>query len=98
MKAVTRQLACASASLRGLIRRTTRPGTMRIGTTRLALAALLLTAGGSLPGGPVAPAAAAREAVPAQEITSLRPEVRLRKLHLVRPDLIQYPLAYDVIC
>ena len=93
MKAVTRQLACASASLRGLIRRTTRPGTMR-----LASVALLLTAGGSLPGGPVAPAAAAREAVPAQEITSLRPEVRLRKLHLVRPDLIQYPLAYDVIC
>jgi hypothetical protein len=36
--------------------------------------------------------------VPADAITSLRPEVRLRKLHLVRPDLIQYPLAYDVIC
>ena len=93
MKAVTRQLACASASTRGLIRRTT-----RLGTTRLALAALLLTAGGLLPGGPAAPAAAAPAAVPAQEITSLRPEVRLRKLHLVRPDLIQYPLAYDVIC
>lgn len=26
------------------------------------------------------------------------PEVRLRKLHLVRPDLIPYPLAYDVYC
>lgn len=23
---------------------------------------------------------------------------RLRKLHLVRPDLIPYPLAYEVIC
>ena len=27
------------------------------------------------------------------------PEVaKLRKLHLVRPDLIPYPLAYDVYC
>ena len=27
-----------------------------------------------------------------------RPEVRLRKLHLVRPDLIPYPIAYEVYC
>lgn len=25
-------------------------------------------------------------------------EARLRKLHLVRPDLISYPLLFDVIC
>lgn len=25
-------------------------------------------------------------------------EVRLRKLHLVRPDLIPYPIAYEVCC
>ena len=31
-------------------------------------------------------------------LTSLRPEVRLRKLHLVRPDLIPYPIAYEVCC
>ena len=31
-------------------------------------------------------------------IASLRPEVRLRKLHLVRPDLIPYPIAYEVCC
>ena len=24
--------------------------------------------------------------------------VRLRKLHLVRPDLIPYPIAYEVVC
>ena len=30
--------------------------------------------------------------------STLRPEVRLRKLHLVRPDLIMYPLAYDIYC
>ncbi len=26
------------------------------------------------------------------------PEVRLRKLHLVRPDLIPYPIAFEVYC
>ena len=26
------------------------------------------------------------------------PIVRLRKLHLVRPDLILYPLVYEVYC
>jgi len=26
------------------------------------------------------------------------PEVRLRKLHLVRPDLIPYPLSYEIYC
>jgi hypothetical protein len=26
------------------------------------------------------------------------PEARLRKLHLVRPDLIPYPIAYEVYC
>ena len=28
----------------------------------------------------------------------LPPEVRLRKLHLVRSDLIQYPICYEVYC
>ena len=27
-----------------------------------------------------------------------RSEVRLRKLHLVRPDLIPYPIAHEVCC
>ena len=29
---------------------------------------------------------------------STRYEVRLRKLHLVRPDLILYPIQYEVYC
>ena len=33
-----------------------------------------------------------------QSLASLPPEVRLRKLHLVRPDLIPYPIAYEVCC
>ena len=31
-------------------------------------------------------------------IAGMYPEVRLRKLHLVRPDLIPYPIAYEVNC
>ena len=26
------------------------------------------------------------------------PDVRLRKLHLIRPDLIPYPILYEIIC
>jgi hypothetical protein len=25
-------------------------------------------------------------------------EVRIRRLHLVRPDLIPYPIAYEIVC
>ena len=42
---------------------------------------------------------AAKGATPVSRIDALRPpEVRLRKLHLVRPDLIPYPIAYEVVC
>jgi hypothetical protein len=37
------------------------------------------------------------DVAPAGE-TPLAAEVRLRKLHLVRPDLIPYPIAYEVCC
>ena len=48
----------------------------------------------------------ASPAIPPQPTTSagetptagMYPEVRLRKLHLVRPDLIPYPVAYEVYC
>lgn len=33
-----------------------------------------------------------------EALTSGFREVRIRKLHLVRPDLILYPLAYEVVC
>ena len=35
---------------------------------------------------------------PNADDTVARYEVRLRKLHLVRPDLIPYPIHYDVYC
>lgn len=37
-------------------------------------------------------------AVPINPQAFYRPEVRLRKLHLVRPDLIPYPIFYEVYC
>ena len=66
-------------------------------TARLLVPAVLLAVTSPAPSAtpPAVPAAAA----PAQEeVASVRREVRLRKLHLVRPDLIQYPLSYDVYC
>ena len=47
------------------------------------------------------PSATAPQAVSPEagdEVASVRRDVRLRKLHLVRPDLIQYPLSVDVFC
>ena len=41
----------------------------------------------------------AREGIAGEQPQAgLYPEVRLRKLHLVRPDLIPYPIAYEVCC
>jgi len=53
----------------------------------LAGAALFCTAPASQPA-----------ATPIDSVASYHPEVRLRKLHLVRPDLIHYPLSVEVIC
>lgn len=32
-----------------------------------------------------------------EEVATIR-EARMRKLHLVRPDLINYPIASDMLC
>jgi hypothetical protein len=49
---------------------------------------------------PAAPADHGRVSPPStdQSLAGIRPEGRLRKLHLVRPDLIPYPIAYEVYC
>ena len=61
--------------------------------SRVFLLASLLTAGGLIPNDTSA-------TTPEQQDASVSafPEVRLRKLHLVRPDLIPYPIAYEVVC
>jgi hypothetical protein len=33
-----------------------------------------------------------------QGVAAMHQEVRLRKLHLVRPDLIPYPIEYEYYC
>jgi hypothetical protein len=35
---------------------------------------------------------------PLPQAVTYRAEVRLRKLHLVRPDLIPYPIQYEIYC
>lgn len=68
---------------------------------RLALALTLIVAGAASPG----PAPAHRSSAdsmprlePSRWANTNFPEVRIRKLHLVRPDLIPYPLVHDVYC
>ena len=48
--------------------------------------------------GSEAPVAATSDAKIGGEGAEAKIEVRLRKLHLVRPDLIPYPIHYDVYC
>jgi hypothetical protein len=50
--------------------------------------------------GPVAAPAKpkAPECRAADATAHVQPTVRLRKPHLVRPDLIPYPIAYEVYC
>ena len=63
--------------------------------TACTLATCLATPGQS--SAPV-PASAGDIGVELAELAGIRPEGRLRKLHLVRPDLIPYPIAYEVYC
>lgn len=66
---------------------------------RSLLTACTLVACVATPGQSTAPAPApGSDGVSELEIAGFRPEGRLRKLHLVRPDLIPYPIAYEVYC
>lgn len=48
---------------------------------------------------PTTPAAPATAVSPEQpQAGRFLPSFRIRKLHLVRPDLIPYPLFYEVVC
>jgi hypothetical protein len=63
---------------------------------RQILIALTLLASSSVPSSHrAAPIAPANGAALSRDYF---PEVRLRKLHLVRPDLIPYPISYEVYC
>ena len=58
----------------------------------IASAAILLSIG------MIPPTKQARTPSQTQDEAQARIEVRLRKLHLVRPDLIPYPIHFDVYC
>ena len=62
------------------------------------LAALLLALTAVLNCGPVASSTIKASQPDQMRVAHLPPEVRLRKLHLVRPDLIQYPICFEVYC
>jgi hypothetical protein len=68
-----------------------------IGFLSRVFALAMLVSAGMIP-----PAPSARTPVPntpaEDAVANTRIEVRLRKLHLVRPDLIPYPIHYDVYC
>jgi hypothetical protein len=59
--------------------------------SRLVLAVCLLAA-------PFVPPTQTTASTGETPMAGFHPEVRLRKLHLVRPDLIPYPIAYEVCC
>ena len=44
------------------------------------------------------PSAASSPNMQVAEMSYFLPQVRLRKLHLVRPDLIRYPIDVEVVC
>jgi hypothetical protein len=60
-----------------------------------AIAVAMLMAAGMIP---PAHSSARTPTAPGIDSVANRYEVRLRKLHLVRPDLIPYPIKYDVYC
>jgi hypothetical protein len=53
-------------------------------------------ASAATPATPPAPAAGLQPTAAVSYIPAL--EVRLRKINVVRPDLIPYPIAYEVVC
>lgn len=64
----------------------------------LAVLSIWLLVGSGTPSLPApAPESVAPPAAPAEE-AGVAAEAKLRKLHLVRPDLIPFPLSYDVYC
>ena len=65
----------------------------RVGRVLCAAALTLTVLATAVP----APLPADRPAV-GETPTAAKGETRLRKLHLVRPDLIPYPIAFEVYC
>jgi hypothetical protein len=63
-----------------------------------ALFCALATVSGASSMQPGAKAASSNLHSSKQQVAGYIIEVRIRRLHLVRPDLIPYPIAYEIIC
>ncbi len=64
----------------------------------LGLLACAMAATGGLSSDRAGVPAQKNAAVVAPQVASRLIEVRIRRLHLARPDLIPYPIAYETIC
>ena len=69
-----------------------------IGFLSRAFAVAMLLSAGMIPPASQARTLSITPAGEEQILANTRIEVRLRNLHLVRPDLIPYPISYDVYC
>ena len=70
-------------------------------TIALLLPLFLLPMDAPTPSGSAEPScceAAAVSVVEGEKLASDHGVVRMRKLHLVRPELLPYPLAYEIYC
>ncbi len=68
-----------------------------VGVVICALAATI-SASGSASGDKAASGNARNLRAANPQVAAFLIEVRIRRLHLVRPDLIPYPIAYEIIC
>ncbi|MGD0139745.1 MAG: hypothetical protein ABSD28_12780 [Tepidisphaeraceae bacterium] len=64
----------------------------------LGLLACAMAAGMGLSSDTASISARKNASISAPQVASRLMEVRIRRLHLVRPDLIPYPIAYEIIC
>jgi hypothetical protein len=68
-----------------------------VGVVICALTATIL-ASGSVSGAKAVSGSARNLHASNPQVAAALIEVRIRRLHLVRPDLIPYPIAYEIIC
>ncbi len=81
-----------------IVRRCTVRAISRLSSRSAARLAVLAVIAAARPALPASPAVATPDAASVPMAYNYYPEVRLRKLHLVRPDLIPYPIVYEVYC
>jgi hypothetical protein len=67
-------------------------------TVCVLVATIPALSGTAQPADPSADRVASPAITSEQPTARFLPSIRIRKLHLVRPDLIPYPIAYEIVC